>query len=300
MHTRTVLKTHEGTPAVDGAGVRLLRVFGHADIQDLDPFLLLDFFDSADPQDYIKGFPWHPHRGIETITYLVEGLLEHGDSLGNRGLIEPLGCQWMTDGSGIIHQEMPQPSARMLGAQLWLNLPRAHKMTQPAYRDITSKDLRIVEDDRVQVKLIAGSYADVKGPVSGTYVDPFYFDITIKPRGRFELRLPAEERVFLLLLEGDVTIPTGDTLEAGRTRGVLLSQGEDIRIDSQNGARLLLMAGKSLNEPVAWGGPIVMNTREEIKTAFEDLDRGAFIEHAPPAEKNSSPGGAAVDRFYTD
>lgn len=300
MNNRTVLKTYPGTPSVDGAGVKLLRVIGHRDVEDLDPFLLLDFFDASDPQDYIKGFPWHPHRGIETITYLVEGLLEHGDSLGNRGLIEPLGCQWMTAGSGIIHQEMPQPSAHMLGAQLWLNLPRAHKMTQPAYRDITVDDLKIVEDDDVHVKLIAGSYGGEKGPVSGTYVDPFYFDITIKSTGRFVLELPAEEKVFLLLLEGVVHIPNAEALEAGLIRGVLLNQGERVVLESKEGARLLLMAGRPLNEPVAWGGPIVMNTREELRTAFEDLDRGTFIKHAPPAEKDSSPKGTAVNRFYSD
>ncbi len=277
MTTRTVHKTYAGTPARDGAGVKLLRVFSHPDVYDLDPFLLLDFFDSSDPREYVNGFPWHPHRGIETITYLVEGLLEHGDNLGNRGLIEPMGCQWMTAGSGIIHQEMPQPSRRILGAQLWLNLPRAHKMTMPAYRDVTEKDLGIVERDGLHVKLVAGQYQGAKGPVRGTYVDPLYFDIRMDAGGRFELDLPAQDRVFLLLLEGGLTFPDGQEVEAGPVRGVVLTEGERVELASPEGGRCLLMAGHPLGEPVAWGGPIVMNTREELRLAFEELDKGTFI-----------------------
>ena len=157
MATRTIAKRYAGTPAVDGAGVRLNRIIGHGDVQDIDPFLMLDFFDSRDPEDYVRGFPWHPHRGIETITYLVDGLIKHGDSLGNKGVIGPAGCQWMTAGSGIIHQEMPQPAGHMLGAQLWLNLRAKHKMTEPAYRDITEKDLAIYEGQQLLVKVIAGT-----------------------------------------------------------------------------------------------------------------------------------------------
>ncbi len=299
MKTRTVSKTYAGTPSRDGAGVNLLRIFGHQDIADLDPFLLLDFFDSKDPQEYIKGFPWHPHRGIETITYLVDGLLEHGDSLGNRGLIEPLGCQWMTAGSGIIHQEMPQPSRHMLGAQLWLNLPRAHKMTAPAYRDITAQDLEIVGQEGLHVKLVAGDFMGATGPVRGTYVDPLYFDISLQAGGRFELDLPAEDKVFLLMLEGAITFPDEQAVSAEAARGVLLTEGERVTLASPFGGRCLLMAGRPLNEPVAWGGPIVMNTREELRLAFEELDNGNFIKHGLPAENNSSPQRTAVNRFYT-
>ena len=279
MAARTIAKTYPGTPSVDGAGVKLNRIIGHTDVQDLDPFLLLDFFDSRDPEDYRRGFPWHPHRGIETITYLIDGLLEHGDSLGNKGVIAPAGCQWMTAGSGIIHQEMPQPAAHMLGAQLWLNLPAAHKMTEPAYRDITEKDLAIVEDDQRLVKVIAGSFKGKKGPVSGTYVDPVYMDVTLKPGGNFEPDLPESETALLLMLEGAIHFPDGKSVSAAEAKGVLLTSGDQVVIGSDEGARFLFIAGRPLHEPVAWGGPIVMNTREELSLAFKELDEGTFIKH---------------------
>jgi quercetin 2,3-dioxygenase len=279
MKTRTIAKTYAGTPSVDGAGVRLNRIIGHADTADLDPFLMLDFFDSRDPEDYRKGFPWHPHRGIETITYLIDGLIEHGDSLGNKGVIGPAGCQWMTAGSGIIHQEMPQPAEHMLGAQLWLNLPAAHKMTEPAYRDITAKDLAIFEDETLLVKVIAGDFKGKKGPVSGTYVDPLYMDAAIKPGGHFEPALPETETAFLLMLEGEIQFPDGKKASAADTKGVLLTNGGQASIGAENGARFLFIAGRPLREPVAWGGPIVMNTREELSLAFKELDSGTFIKH---------------------
>jgi len=279
MKTRTIAKTYAGTPSVDGAGVKLNRIIGHADVADLDPFLLLDYFDSRDPEDYRRGFPWHPHRGIETITYLIDGLLEHGDSLGNKGLIAPSGCQWMTAGSGIIHQEMPQPAEHMLGAQLWLNLPKAHKMTSPTYRDITAKDLAIYEDDQIAAKVIAGSFKGKTGAVKGTFVDPVYMDVAIKPNGNFETALPEIDTAFLLLLEGEIRFPDGKSAFAPDTKGVLLTSGEMVKISSEKGARLLFIAGRPLREPVAWGGPIVMNTREELSLAFKELDEGTFIKH---------------------
>ena len=279
MTTRTIAKTYAGTPSVDGAGVSLNRIIGHADVNDFDPFLLLDFFDSRDPEDYRRGFPWHPHRGIETITYLVDGLIEHGDSLGNKGVIGPAGCQWMTAGSGIIHQEMPQPAEHMLGAQLWLNLPAAHKMTEPAYRDITAKDLAIFEDAHLLVKIIAGSFKGNKGPVSGSYVDPMYMDVAVKSGGSFEQNLPETETAFLLLLEGEVRFPDGQAVSVSDAKGVLLTSGGQVVIGSENGARFLFIAGRPLHEPVAWGGPIVMNTREELSLAFKELDAGTFIKH---------------------
>ena len=278
MTIRTVKKTYPGIPSVDGAGVHLTRIFANQDVEDLDPFLLLDFFNTTDPADYMEGFPWHPHRGIETITYLVEGLLEHGDSLGNSGVIEPLGCQWMTAGSGIIHQEMPQPAELMLGAQLWLNLPRANKMTTPTYRDITAADLAIFEDESLHVKVIAGTFNGKTGAVKGTYVDPIYLDVTVKPGGTFEMAIDAAETVFLLLLEGQIEFTENTRLEAAHTRGVLLAHGEQIQFQSESGLRCLLMAGKPLHEPVAWGGPIVMNTREELQQAFDELNQGTLIQ----------------------
>jgi redox-sensitive bicupin YhaK (pirin superfamily) len=279
MNARTIAKKYPGVPSVDGAGVHLNRIFGHADTADLDPFLLLDFFDSRDPEDYRRGFPRHPHRGIETITYLIDGLLAHEDSLGNKGLIEPSGCQWMTAGSGIIHQEMPQPVEHMLGAQLWLNLPKAHKMTDPAYRDITAMHLAVHEDEDLLVKVIAGSFMGREGQVRGTYVNPAYMDVAIKPKGKFEPDIPEDETVFMLLIEGAVQFPDGAEVSAAETRGVLLTSGGQVKVRSEEGARFLFIAGRPLKEPVSWGGPIVMNTREELALAFKELDDGTFIKH---------------------
>ena len=277
MKTRTVRKVYPGTPSTDGAGVHLNRIFANQDTFELDPFLLLDYFDSADPDQYTKGFPWHPHRGIETITYLMDGLLEHGDSLGNSGLIEPFGCQWMTAGSGIIHQEMPQPADHMHGAQLWLNLPSKEKMTEPAYRDITVDDLQAYEDADVLVRVICGEYKGKVGPVKGTYVEPLYFDVEIKPGGTFKMDIDPEETVFLLLTKGSVTFPDGASYNKADAKGLLLTHGDAIELTSQEGARCLMMAGKPLHEPIAWGGPIVMNTRAELRQAFAELDEGTFI-----------------------
>jgi len=285
MASRTVAKTYAGTPVTEGAGVHLMRIFAHQDVEDLDPFLLLDFFDSKNPDDYRPGFPWHPHRGIETITYLVDGLLEHGDSLGNSGLIEPLGCQWMTAGSGIIHQEMPQPAEHLYGTQLWLNLPRDDKMTDPAYRDITAEDLVIMEDDEKQVKVIAGTYEGKCGPVRGTFVDPYYFDVTIKPGGAFEMDISDEENVFLFLLDGALQFPGGDSYKAAHTRGLLLSRKGKVELKSEDGARFLFIAGKPLEEPVAWGGPIVMNTQEELHKAFAEIRNDKFIKRRGGGKK---------------
>jgi redox-sensitive bicupin YhaK (pirin superfamily) len=277
MNARTIRKTYPGMATLEGAGVQLTRIFSQPDVEELDPFLLLDFFDSDDPDDYCRGFPWHPHRGIETITYLIEGEIEHADSLGNSGVIRALGCQWMTAGRSIIHQEMPNPKERILGTQLWLNLPRASKLTHPAYRDIQAKDVVIVEDELVHVKILAGTFRGKKGPVKGTYVDPFYFDVTIHPKGKFEMDISAEEKVFLLLLEGAIQFPDGSSADAEEERGVLLSEGERVAVHSEKGARFLLIAGKPLHEPIAWGGPIVMNTQEELEQAFKEIQDGNFI-----------------------
>jgi quercetin 2,3-dioxygenase len=277
MTVRTIRKTYPGMAVLEGAGVQLTRIFSQPDVKELDPFLLLDFFDSDNPDDYKRGFPWHPHRGIETITYLIDGEISHEDSLGNKGAIKAMGCQWMTAGRSIIHQEMPNSKERILGAQLWLNLPRAHKMTEPAYRDIQAKDLIIVEDEETHVKIIAGTYKGKKGPVSGTYVDPFYLDITIHPGGTFTVQIPSEENVFLLMLEGNIQFPNGTHADVSETCGALLSEGDIVEVQSEMGARFLLIAGKPLNEPIAWGGPIVMNTQEELSTAFKEIQEGNFI-----------------------
>ena len=274
---RSIQETYPGRLSSDGAGVKLNRIFSRRDIKDVDPFLLLDFFDSKNPDDYTKGFPWHPHRGIETITYLIEGKLEHGDSLGNSGIIEPYGCQWMTAGSGIIHQEMPQASDRMLGAQLWLNLPKEHKMTEPAYRDITKDDLGIYSDDSEEVRVICGNYKGVKGAVKGTYVDPIYFDVSIKKDEHFEYEISESKTVYLLMIKGAVDIQD-EKVAFEDIKGVLLTKGDTIQIKGVTDARFLLMAAEPLNEPVAWGGPIVMNTEKELNAAFKALEDGTFIQ----------------------
>ncbi len=278
MSTRTVLKSYAGIPTVEGAGVNLTRIFSQPDVKDVDPFLLLDFFDSSDPQDYSAGFPMHPHRGIETITYLIKGRIAHEDSLGNKGIIAPLGCQWMTAGRSILHQEMPDASVPILGTQLWLNLPKANKMTEPAYRDITEKDVSIYDASDVLVRVLAGNYRGCKGPVKGTYVDPLYFDVTVHPRGTFSTEVPAEDTVFLFLLEGAIEFHHQGIISAPTTRGVLLSKGEHVSVHSDDGARFFFIAGKPINEPIAWGGPIVMNTQEELRTAFQQLQAGTFIQ----------------------
>jgi len=273
---RSIQETYSGQLSSDGAGVKLNRIFSRRDIKDVDPFLLLDFFDSTNPDDYTKGFPWHPHRGIETITYLIEGELEHGDSLGNSGVIKPYGCQWMTAGSGIIHQEMPQASDRMLGAQLWLNLPKEHKMTTPAYRDITKDDLGIYSDDSEEVRVICGDYKGVKGAVKGTYVDPIYFDVSIKKDKAFTYEISESKTVYLLMIKGAVDIQD-QKVPFEDIKGVLLTKGDTINIKGVTDARFLFMAAEPLNEPVAWGGPIVMNTEKELNAAFKALEDGTFI-----------------------
>ncbi|MBN2852708.1 MAG: pirin family protein [Clostridia bacterium] len=274
---RNVKRIYNGTISRDGAGVKLNRIFGYYDKEQLDPFLLLDFFDSRNDEDYISGFPWHPHRGIETITYLIKGKIEHQDSLGNSGEINDGDCQWMTAGSGIIHQEMPKSSEHMFGTQLWLNLPKEHKMTKPVYRDARHDMIKSYNDDKMTVKVICGQFNGVQGVINGTFVEPVYLDVTIKTNGYFEMETESDKNVFILLLEGSLIFPRGYMAVASKERGILLEQGEKVFIESQAGARFLLIAGKSLHQPIAWGGPIVMNTREELELAFNELDHNTFI-----------------------
>ena len=268
----------EGRDSTDGAGVHLRRVFSHGEVAHLDPFLLLDSFDSTDPKDYIKGFPWHPHRGIETVTYLIEGTIDHGDSLGNQGSIDEGCCQWMSAGNGIIHQEMPQASNRMLGVQLWVNLPASQKMSEPAYRDVRKEDVKLARDDATaQVRVIAGSYNGVRGPVGDIAVAPLFLDVLVKPGKTFDLETPAEHTVFAFLIDGKGEF---DGQVYPKRTGFLYEDGDMITIEApEEAARVLIFAGKKLKEPVAWGGPIVMNTQEELQQAFRELDEGTFIRH---------------------
>ncbi|MDD2242988.1 MAG: pirin family protein [Dysgonamonadaceae bacterium] len=279
MKTREIIKIVKGNRAVDGAGVNLVRVIGYRDTKELDPFLMLDAFDSYDPADYVKGFPWHPHRGIETVTYLINGRMDHEDSLGNKGSIMAGDCQWMTAGSGILHQEMPIASDRMLGAQLWINLPQKDKMTDPAYRDIKAEKIPLVKDENGEVRIISGSFKGTKGAMQADYVKATYLDINVFPNKSMTIPTIDIENVFAYLVDGDAEFGEKQTSISSHT-GILFNKGEQIIIKAgKNGLRMLLLSGKALDEPIAWGGPIVMNTREELDHAFEELNNGTFIKH---------------------
>jgi quercetin 2,3-dioxygenase len=273
---RSIRKIITGQNSVDGAGVKLVREFGYHDTKEFDPFLMLDAFDSTDPSDYVKGFPWHPHRGIETITYLIDGTIEHGDSMGNSGVIGPGDCQWMTAGSGIIHQEMPKASKRMLGAQLWLNLPAKDKMTKPAYRPIVKDDIPVVDIDRGKVHIICGSWNGVMGAIDGDYVKALYLDIELDSDAVIEFKTDPGYTLFVYIIAGNAVF--GDSQSVAEKHVVLFNQGPVFKaVTSSTPVRFLLMSGNPLQEPIAWGGPIVMNTQKELNQAFSELDDNTFI-----------------------
>lgn len=276
---REVRKTITGRAAVDGAGVSLVRVFGYHDTQEFDPFLMLDAFDSTDPDDYIRGFPWHPHRGIETVTYLISGDIEHGDSLGNKGSILDGECQWMTAGSGIIHQEMPKPSKRMLGVQLWLNLPAKDKMTTPAYHGITKEDIPVIHEAAGTIRIIAGRYKDTAGAFEGAFIKPLYLDVELDAGVEWTCRIDGEDTLFVYILSGSGSFGADNGAFAGEKHALLFGAGYVFRAQAASqGIRFLLLAGRPLREPIAWGGPIVMNTKEELEQAFRELDNNTFIQ----------------------
>ncbi len=285
MEPRKIRKIVTGHPAVDGAGVRLVRVLGSETVRDFDPFLLLDAFDSVDPADYVKGFPWHPHRGIETVTYLIRGDIEHGDSLGNKGSILDGGCQWMTAGSGIIHQEMPQASPRMLGLQLWLNLPAKDKMTDPAYRDLTAEKIPVVNESGSRVAVISGAYRGTTGAMRADYVDATMLDVYLEPGANVTVPLPSDDTAFVYIVDGSLSFDAKEFHD--RRRAVLLTGGDSVCLTAPDSmsARCVLFYGAPLKEGVAWGGPIVMNTQAELDQAFRDLDANTFI-------KKNSRGGS--------
>lgn len=275
---RTIRKIVTGKNAADGAGVKLVRVFGYDDTKDFDPFLMLDAFDSVNPSDYIKGFPWHPHRGIETITYLIKGEIEHGDSLGNQGSILDGDCQWMTAGSGIIHQEMPKASDRMLGVQLWLNLPAKDKMTAPKYRDILKENIPVIDEENCQVHIIAGTYNGTSGAVKGDYVKPIYLDVEVKADCEWTFDIEKDSTLFIYIVQGEGCFEPSSNEFISEKHAVLFNDGDRFWVKaSNNGIRFLLLSGRPLKEPIAWGGPIVMNTKEELNQAFKELDENRFI-----------------------
>lgn len=278
---REVIETITGSPAVDGAGVHLVRVLGPNEVKRFDPFLMLDAFDSKNPADYIKGFPFHPHRGIETVTYLIKGNIEHQDSLGNKGTIRNGESQWMTAGSGIMHQEMPQPSEHMLGLQLWINLPKDKKMTTPKYFDITADMIKEVNEPNATVRVISGEYKGHHG-AKGEHVDATMLDIEVKPNESFSMQTDKELNLFVYIVEGKGSFGQEDAKSIPAKMAVLFSKKEEFYVKAgEDGIRFVLFAARPLNEPIAWGGPIVMNSRDELEEAFAELRSNRFIKHQP-------------------
>jgi redox-sensitive bicupin YhaK (pirin superfamily) len=277
---RKINKILQSKPTLEGAGVKLKRVFGYYEMPLLDPFLLLDNFGSNNPDDYIAGFPWHPHRGIETVTYMLAGEVEHGDSLGNKGVIYSGDVQWMTAGSGIVHQEMPQRfDGTMQGFQLWVNLPKSHKMKDPRYRDVRSETIpEFSPNPNVKVKIIAGLMNGTKGPVQDLIVDTEYFDISLKPKTEFQIDTKNDYKTFAFVFEGSGYFDPENKTLIEQDHLVALNDGDSVQINTkENPLRFLFVSGKPLNEPIAWRGPIVMNTDEELAVAFQEYRNGTFI-----------------------
>ena len=295
---RRIEKILKSKPTIEGAGVHLKRAFGFYQVPSLDPFLLLDDFHSDHPSYYLKGFPWHPHRGIETITYILNGKVEHGDSMGNQGIIQPGDVQWMTAGSGIIHQEMPkgQKDGLMWGFQLWANLPASHKMMDPRYRDVKSSQIPEVSLAKgVKVRIICGQVNGVKGPVQDIVTDPEYLDVTVPSQSTFKYPTRKGHTVFAYVIDGEGYFDEGRNSYAYEVEGanyfdfkreclitpenlIIYGDGDEILISTdQTQVRFLFISGKPIKESVAWYGPIVMNTQEELKVAFEEYQNGTFI-----------------------
>src|SRR5688500_61519 len=286
MKTRELQRVIPSVPASDGAGVKLRRSLGSSQLARLDPFLMLDEFFSDNPDDSLAGFPPHPHRGFETVTYMLDGHMQHKDNHGNTGDLGPGDVQWMSAARGIVHSEMPQQSeGRMRGFQLWLNLPAKEKMKPAAYRDIGANQIPVIDG----VKIIAGKLGDTTGPIHGGATDPYYFDVHLAPGAVLEAPLPAGHSAFLYAYEGQALVGEARKAVPQRAAG-LLGEGESVRIEGGgNGTRVLLLAGRPLHEPVVQYGPFVMNTREEIEQAINDYQSGAFARDAigrmPIAEK---------------
>lgn len=279
---RKIEKILKSKPTIEGAGVHLKRAFGYYEVPLLDPFLLLDDFHSDNPADYIAGFPWHPHRGIETVTYMLEGRVEHGDSMGNKGVILPGDIQWMTAGSGIIHQEMPKgDDGNMWGFQLWVNLPSSHKMMEPRYREVKNEQIPEVSiGENVKIRVISGEIENTKGPVRDIIVDPEYLDITLAPGTEFEHNIKKGYGAFAYVTEGSGYFDPDKRKLIDIEHLVIFKDGDTVKISTDDKSlRFLLVSGKPLGEPVAWYGPIVMNTQEELDIAFEEYRNGTFIKH---------------------
>jgi redox-sensitive bicupin YhaK (pirin superfamily) len=306
MSIRPIKRLIKAKPTVEGAGVHLRRAFGFGNTSDFDPFLLFDDFRNERLEDFEAGFPWHPHRGIETITYVLAGEVDHGDSLGNVGVLGAGDVQWMTAGSGIIHQEMPRGdgSGRMHGFQLWANLPSSLKMTAPRYQDVSSGDIpEVTEDDGTKARIICGSMWGETGPVDGIAAEPSYLDISVPPRTRRSIPVETTRHAFAYVFAGSgrfcnasdpLSVPTegvgwADTSlseEAENRSLVLFERGDEVTVEAgEEGIRFLLVSGKPLEEPVAWYGPIVMNTQEQIREAFQEYQAGTFLRHSDTSER---------------
>ncbi len=298
MSIRPVKMILQSQPTIEGAGVRLRRAFGFGATEEFDPFLLLDDFRNENPEDYLAGFPWHPHRGIETITYVLAGTVNHGDSLGNKGTLGAGDIQWMTAGRGILHQEMPKgdPKGRMHGFQLWANLPSSLKMTAPRYQDVPSREIpEITDDDGTVVRVVCGEFWGKRGPVEGVAANPSYLDVWVPPGKRKSLPVETSRHAFAYVFQGSGTFrgasgprpvrtdrvgsDGGEVLEfAGNRSLVLFDRGDEVTVQAGDaGIRFLLVSGQPLQEPVAWRGPIVMNTDEELRQAYAELRDGTFI-----------------------
>jgi redox-sensitive bicupin YhaK (pirin superfamily) len=295
---RPVKQIVEARPTIEGAGVKLRRAFGFGDTTEFDPFLLFDDFRNERPEDYAAGFPWHPHRGIETVTYVLAGEVSHGDSLGNAGVLGAGDVQWMTAGSGILHQEMPSGDSRgqMHGFQLWANLPAAQKMTEPRYQDVASGDIpEVVDDDGTRVRVICGSFWGETGPVDGIAADPRYLDVWVPAERRKTLPVETSRNAFAYVFEGSGTfrdasepfaaptetvgsVPGAEPAVTGDRSLVVFDRGDSVTVHSgEAGMRFLLVSGEPLQEPVAWHGPIVMNTEEQLRQAYAELKAGTFV-----------------------
>jgi quercetin 2,3-dioxygenase len=298
---RKIQKSWKSKPTIEGAGVHLKRVFGFQEVPELDPFLLLDDFHSNRPAEYLPGFPWHPHRGIETITAVLQGDVEHGDSMGNKGIISSGDVQWMTAGSGIIHQEMPKgdPEKMMWGFQLWANLPASGKMMDPRYRDVQNDQIPVVKDPTgAVIRIVSGAVNGVSGPVRGIVIDPEFLDISLPAGITFSHPVKRGHTLFSYIIEGNGYFDESrdsyghervgsryfdlerNCLIGPETLVLYDRDGDHITVTTTDGSvRFLLVSGKPIGEPVAWYGPIVMNTQEELRTAFEEYKKGTFIKH---------------------
>ncbi len=316
MSIRPVKRLIKAKPTIEGAGVHVRRAFGFGNTSDFDPFLLLDDFRNDLPADYLAGFPWHPHRGIETITYVLAGSVDHGDSLGNHGSITAGDVQWMTAGSGIVHQEMPKGDqvGRMHGFQLWGNLPSSLKMTAPRYQEVKAGAIpAVTDDDGTQVRIICGTFWGTTGPVDGVAADPVYLDVSVPPGRRKALPVETTRHAFAYVFAGDgkfcnasgpLAVPTegvgwSDTQPPATAENrslVLFDNGDEVVVQAgDQGIRFLLVSGKPLEEPVAWYCPIVMNTQEQLRQAFEELEQGTFLKRADQGDRQLA-GNDVVDR----